>query len=154
MSNGDLISPYAQDGSETPVADATAAPARSCCGLSKAVMGGLALLVIGAAGVYGAVTVRPELAEYVGFLPGMPAATPTCGAVLSGCGSASECPSACSVASRASCSAMPVACQDLADVVVLSDAVFAEDVSVNSEESSDSAAIEPMFEADVAKPQS
>lgn len=150
MSNGDLVSPYAEE--PQPQTNAEPQAASGARVVSRAVYGLLAVLTLGAAGVYGAVTVRPELAEYVSFLPGMKSDVPACGARLSsGCGSASSCsaastcPSACSAISRAT-AAVAETCpmmEEQRQAIVLSDAVFAEPAAEQASEPAASENAEP-----------
>lgn len=150
MSNGDLVSPYAEE--PQPQNEAVPQAASGARVVSRAVYGLLAVLTLGAAGVYGAVTVRPELAEYVSFLPGMKSDVPACGALLSsGCGAASSCsavatcPSACSAISRAT-AAVAETCpmiEEQRQAIVLSDAVFAESAGEQVSEPAASEKAEP-----------
>ncbi len=140
MSQDSLLSPYG----DTPQAQGEScdAPSKTCstCRTTRIVRGTIAFLVIGTAGVYGAVTAKPELAEYLPFLPGMkgdqcPIAamfggSSSCSATAGSCPAASgPATSACSTASRA---AMLEACSrlnapesdDAATEVVLADSVF------------------------------
>lgn len=119
------VSPYSEEPQAETAGGSCDPAAKSCssCRMTKVIRGVVAFLAIGTAGVYGAITAKPEMAEYLSFLPGMKG-NGICSASVSGCSSGSSCssatcteacpssgcPSACSVASRAklmeSCSAM------------------------------------------------
>ena len=158
MADDSLISPY---GDEPQVQAETCDPASKCCSpclATKIVRGALAFLVIGTAGVYGAITAKPEMAEYLSFLPGMSggdcpisamfggkSCSASCAATSSGttsaCSSHSECPatSACSVASRAAmletCSQLNAAATgDTGPEIVLADTVFEVDAAPAAEQ--------------------
>lgn len=140
MSDDSLLSPYG----DTPQGQSEScdSPSKTCstCLTTRILRGTIALLVIGSAGVYGAITAKPEMAEYFSFLPGMKSgqcpiaatfgSSSSCSA-KSESSSSSSCPatSACSSASRA---AMLEACNQLnapesgeaASEVVLTESVF------------------------------
>jgi hypothetical protein len=80
--------------------------------LTKAIRGLLATAVLGSAAAYGAISVKPDLVDYLSFIPGMePAATQctagacgsavTCGSVDT-CSSADTCAASCEAASSCS----------------------------------------------------
>ena len=154
MSDDSLLSPY---GDEPQVQGETCdATPKSCstCLTTRIIRGAVAFLVIGTAGVYGAVAAKPEVAEYLSFLPGMSSerqcpiaamfggsscsssCSATSGGSTAACTGSSGCSStsACSAASRA---AMLETCSrinsqtngDDASEIVLSETVF--DVETN-----------------------
>ena len=92
-----------------------AASSSSVSLLTKAIRGLLATAVLGSVAAYGAINVKPELVEYLSFIPGMESVetqcsagacgTSSCGA--SSCGAACGTDSgACSLEESASCHAM------------------------------------------------
>lgn len=161
MSNGDLVSPYAEEPQPQPQSEAAPQGPVCACMVHRAAYGLVAVLVLGAAGVYGAVTVRPELAEYMSFLPGLKSDVPACGAILSsGCSShscsATSGPSACSAISRAT-AAVAETCpmiEEQRQAIVLSDAVFAESAAeqVSEPAASENAEPAPSAQAEATEP--
>ncbi len=97
-----------------------AAVGRSSVGLlTKSIRALLATAVLGSVAAYGAISAKPELVNYLSFIPGMQTtaspcsggacgATSSCGAAAASCGSAcgsenGSCSSACSAAEMTSC---------------------------------------------------
>jgi hypothetical protein len=74
--------------------------------LTKAIRGLVATAVLGSAAAYGAITVKPDLVEYLSFIPGLePVATQctagACGSALT-CGSVDACAGSCEATSSCS----------------------------------------------------
>ncbi len=89
--------------------DAPVAGSSSVSLLTKAVRGLLATAVLGSVAAYGAITVRPELVEYLSFIPGMESVeTHCCGGScgVGSCGVACGTDSTCSLDASASCDLM------------------------------------------------
>lgn len=61
--------PLPQDATLGAVSEGAACPARGACWVTRSIRAATALLVLGAAGAYGAVTIHPELANYAWFVP-------------------------------------------------------------------------------------
>ncbi len=91
--------------------------------LTKTIRALLATAVLGSVAAYGAITVKPELVEYLSFVPGMDAGSAqcsggscgsggACGTANSGCPAASSCSTACGSESG-SCSAEGTQCPAL-----------------------------------------
>jgi len=160
MSDDIPVSPYAEEPQQGATGDVCDPTSKSCssCRTTNIVRGIVAFLAIGTAGVYGAITVKPEVAEYLSFLPGMEK-TAACAAAKSSCSasscssacsaeypSAGECPStgcsassACAVASRAklmeTCSRLGIATAPAAETgIALTETAFEPDAGTSSQE--------------------
>ena len=64
----------------------------SCCGFTKVIRSLAFLAVLGTAAAYGALLVKPELSEYLSFIPGD---QPAKSCPMSGCSSGCSCSSSC-----------------------------------------------------------
>jgi hypothetical protein len=61
--------PLPQDATLGAVSEGAACSARRVCWVTRSIRAATALLVLGAAGAYGAVSIHPELANYAWFVP-------------------------------------------------------------------------------------
>lgn len=109
--------------------------------LTKSIRVLLATAVLGSVAAYGAISAKPELVDYLSFIPGMETTASHCSGgacgASSSCGAAASCASACSTACGSESGSYSSACstEEMTSCPALTGAVSAEaSAEVNAEQ--------------------